>query len=83
MNDFVVIMNCLVSSPKDVDLLVKHGIVVGNNIEVSSFINKLADGVIMKPTDIYIFCSSLGRTQRLLQISLEYMESKPETKLFP
>ena len=47
MNDFVVIINCLASSPRDVDLLEKHGIVentLGDNIEASSFINKLADG---------------------------------------
>lgn len=56
MNDYVVIMNHLVSSPKDVDLLVKHEIVenkLGDNIEVSTFINKIADGVIMKPNDFY------------------------------
>ncbi|PON76955.1 hypothetical protein TorRG33x02_241400 [Trema orientale] len=56
VNDYVMIMNRLVSSQKDMDLLLKHGIIenkLGNTIEVSSCVNKLANRVIMKPNDFY------------------------------
>ena len=56
INDYVVIMDRLVNTPKDVELLVKYGIVenrLGDNNEGSTLINKLADGVIMEPDGFY------------------------------
>ncbi|KAF3447146.1 hypothetical protein FNV43_RR12326 [Rhamnella rubrinervis] len=56
LNDYVVIMDRLVNTSKDVDLLVKFGIVenrLGDNSEGSNLINKLADGVIMDSEDFY------------------------------
>lgn len=56
MNDYVVLMNRLMSTPRDAELLVKHGILenkLGGAIEASTLANKLADGVIMKPNEFY------------------------------
>ncbi|XP_048330990.2 UPF0481 protein At3g47200 [Ziziphus jujuba] len=64
LNDYVVIMDRLVNTPKDVDLLVKHRIVenrLGDSSEGASLINKLADGVIMNSDDFYFagICNAL------------------------
>ncbi|KAL5559317.1 hypothetical protein UlMin_035528 [Ulmus minor] len=56
LNDYVVMMDCLVDTPKDVDLLVKYGIVenrLGDNAEGSTLINKLADGVTVEYKNFY------------------------------
>ncbi|KAL5559316.1 hypothetical protein UlMin_035527 [Ulmus minor] len=56
LNDYVVMLNRLVNSPKDVDLLVKYGIVenrLGDNAEGSTLINKLADGVTIEYNNFY------------------------------
>ncbi|KAH7524683.1 hypothetical protein FEM48_Zijuj06G0145700 [Ziziphus jujuba var. spinosa] len=65
LNDYVVIMDRLVNTPKDVDLLVKYGIVenrLGDSSEGASLINKLADGVIMDSDDFYFagICKALN-----------------------
>lgn len=56
INDYVVIMDRLVDTPKDVDLLVEYGIVenmLGDSKEGSQLINKLADGVTLDSDDFY------------------------------
>ncbi|KAH7524678.1 hypothetical protein FEM48_Zijuj06G0145100 [Ziziphus jujuba var. spinosa] len=56
LNDYVVIMDRLASIPKDVDLLVKHGIVenrLGDSGKGPNLINKLADGVIVDLKNFY------------------------------
>ena len=56
LNDYTMLMTRLVSTPKDVDLLVKHGIVenkLGDSIEACSFANRLTDGLIVKLNDFY------------------------------
>ncbi|KAH7524686.1 hypothetical protein FEM48_Zijuj06G0146000 [Ziziphus jujuba var. spinosa] len=64
LNDYVVIMDRLVNTPKDVDLLVKHRIVenrLGDSSEGASLINKLADGATMNSDDFYFagICNAL------------------------
>lgn len=66
LNDYVVIMDRLVNTPKDVDLLVKYGIVenrLGDASEGATFINKLADGVIMESDNFYFasICEELNK----------------------
>ncbi|KAL5559310.1 hypothetical protein UlMin_035521 [Ulmus minor] len=56
LNDYVVMMNRLVNSPKDVDFLVKYWIVeniLRHNVEGSTRINKLADGVTIEYNNCY------------------------------
>ncbi|KAM5564528.1 UPF0481 protein [Rosa sericea] len=56
INDYVVVMDRLVNTPKDVELLVKYGIVenrLGDSSGGSTLINNLADGVIVDSKD---FC---------------------------
>ena len=56
LNDYVVMLNRLVNSAKDVDLLVKYGIVeniLGDNAEGSTLIHKLADGVTIEYNNFY------------------------------
>lgn len=56
INDYVVVMDRLVNTPKDVELLVKYGIVenrLGDSSGGSTLINNLADGVIFDSKD---FC---------------------------
>ncbi|KAL5559309.1 hypothetical protein UlMin_035520, partial [Ulmus minor] len=56
LNDYVVMMDCLVDTPKDVALLVKYGIVenrLGNNFEGSTLINNLVDGVTVEYKNFY------------------------------
>jgi hypothetical protein len=65
INDYVVIMDRLVNSQKDVDLLVKFGIVenrLGDSNEGSFLINKLADGVILDFNEFYFagLCKDLN-----------------------
>ncbi|KAB1221431.1 hypothetical protein CJ030_MR2G013155 [Morella rubra] len=51
MNDFVIIMDRLVNTSKDVDLLVEHGILVNleaDSNEAANIINKLAAGACMR-----------------------------------
>jgi hypothetical protein len=65
INDYVVIMDRLVNTQKDVDLLVKYGIVenrLGDSNEGSFLINKLADGVILDFTEFYFarLCKDLN-----------------------
>ncbi|ONI34357.1 hypothetical protein PRUPE_1G477600 [Prunus persica] len=66
INDYVVIMDRFVNTAKDVELLVKHGIVensLGDSSEGSTLINNLADGVIVDPNDFYfaILCADLNK----------------------
>ncbi|CAL2234824.1 unnamed protein product [Prunus armeniaca] len=66
INDYVVIMDRFVNTAKDVELLVKHGIVensLGDSGEGSTLINNLADGVIVDPNDFYfaILCADLNK----------------------
>ncbi|XP_059461495.1 UPF0481 protein At3g47200-like [Corylus avellana] len=65
INDYVVIMDRLVNSQKDVDLLVEYGIFenrLGDSSEGSFLINKLADGVILDFTEFYFatLCEDLN-----------------------
>jgi hypothetical protein len=65
INDYVVIMDRLVDTRKDLDLLVKYGIVenrLGDSNEGSFLINKLADGVILDFTEFYFasLCEDLN-----------------------
>ncbi|KAL6296632.1 hypothetical protein ACE6H2_004774 [Prunus campanulata] len=56
ISDFVFLMDYFVNTPKDVELLVKHGIVenwLGDNSEVSTLINKLGKGVGINDEDFY------------------------------
>ncbi|KAG6706457.1 hypothetical protein I3842_07G223000 [Carya illinoinensis] len=56
MNDYVVIMDRLVNTHKDVDLLVTYGIVenrLGDSNEGAILINKLADGVVVEFEEFY------------------------------
>jgi len=56
INDYVIVMNRLVETHKDIDLLVKHGIVknrFNNTREGSNFLNKLADGAILDENNFY------------------------------
>ncbi|XP_041019579.1 UPF0481 protein At3g47200-like [Juglans microcarpa x Juglans regia] len=56
MNDYVVIMDRLVNTHKDVDLLVEYGIVenrLGDSNEGAILINKLADGVVVEFEEFY------------------------------
>ncbi|XP_059461755.1 putative UPF0481 protein At3g02645 [Corylus avellana] len=56
LNDYVIIMSRLVESPKDINLLIKHGIVenrLNNNREGSDLLNKLADGAILDDYSFY------------------------------
>ncbi|KAF4369002.1 hypothetical protein F8388_013331 [Cannabis sativa] len=56
LNDYVVIIDRLVNTPKDVDLLVKYGIVenrLGDSSQGATLINKLADGVTLDSDDFY------------------------------
>ncbi|CAL8996861.1 unnamed protein product [Prunus brigantina] len=58
INDYVVIMDRFVNTTKDVELLVKHGIVensLGDSSEGSTLINNLADGVIVDPVTSLLF----------------------------
>ncbi|KAF3447147.1 hypothetical protein FNV43_RR12327 [Rhamnella rubrinervis] len=59
LNEYVVIMDCLVNTSKDVELLVNYGIVenwLGDNSDASTMINKLRDGVLTK-TDCFHFAN--------------------------
>ncbi|XP_021800704.1 UPF0481 protein At3g47200-like isoform X2 [Prunus avium] len=65
INDYVVIMDRFVNTAKDVELLVKHGIVenrLGDSSGGSTLINNLADGVIVDSNDFYfaILCEELN-----------------------
>ncbi|XP_021800110.1 UPF0481 protein At3g47200-like isoform X3 [Prunus avium] len=65
INDYVVIMDRFVNTAKDVELLVKHGIVenrLGDSSGGSTLINNLADGVIVDSNDFYfaILCEDLN-----------------------
>lgn len=63
LNDYVVIMDRLVNTSKDVDLLVKYEIVenmLGDSSEGADLINKLADGVFMDGNDFYFATISEG-----------------------
>ncbi|PON32538.1 hypothetical protein PanWU01x14_360460 [Parasponia andersonii] len=56
LNDYVVIIDRLVNTPKDVDLLVKYGIVenrLGDSSQGATLINKLADGVTLDSNNFY------------------------------
>ncbi|KAF5456713.1 hypothetical protein F2P56_026160 [Juglans regia] len=56
INDYVVIMDRLVNTHKDVDLLVEYGIVenrLGDSNEAAILINKLADGVVVEFEEFY------------------------------
>ncbi|KAB2629337.1 hypothetical protein D8674_034132 [Pyrus ussuriensis x Pyrus communis] len=66
MNDYVVIMDCFVNTAKDVELLVKHGIVENRLCDSSggsTLINNLADGVIVELNDFYFatLCEDLNK----------------------
>ncbi|XP_028962906.2 UPF0481 protein At3g47200-like [Malus sylvestris] len=66
MNDYVVIMDRFVNTAKDVELLVKHGIVenrLGDSSGGSTLINNLADGVIVDSNDFYFatLCEDLNK----------------------
>ncbi|CAL8996874.1 unnamed protein product [Prunus brigantina] len=77
INDYVVTMDCFVNTQpiytsatvntaKDVELLVKHGIVenmLGDSSGGSTLINNLADGVIVDSNDFYfaILCADLNK----------------------
>ena len=70
INDYLVLMNRLISTPEDVGFLVKHGVIenkLGDIIEVSSLAKKLADGVIMKSNDFYFatVCEELNAYCRI------------------
>ncbi|BFG18857.1 hypothetical protein CerSpe_051310 [Prunus speciosa] len=56
VSDYVNLMDRFVNTPKDVELLVKYGIVenwLGENSEVSTLINKLGKGVWIYDDDFY------------------------------
>jgi hypothetical protein len=55
INDYVILMNRLVETRKDIELLVKEGIVENrfNNTRGSDFLNKLADGAILDQDNFY------------------------------
>ncbi|KAI5354960.1 hypothetical protein L3X38_007855 [Prunus dulcis] len=66
INDYVLIMDCFVNAAKDVELLVKPGIVenmLGDSSGGSTLINNLADGVIVDSNDFYfaILCADLNK----------------------
>ncbi|KAL5559308.1 hypothetical protein UlMin_035519 [Ulmus minor] len=55
-NDYVVMMDCLVDTPKDFGLLVKYRIIenrLGDNAEVSTLINRLEYGLKFYSNDFY------------------------------
>jgi hypothetical protein len=55
INDYVILMNRLVETRKDIELLVKEGIVENrfNNTRGSDFLNKLADGAVLDEDNFY------------------------------
>ncbi|XP_021827652.1 UPF0481 protein At3g47200-like [Prunus avium] len=66
INDYVVMMDRFVNTPKDVELLVKYGIVenwLGDSNEVSTMINNLAEGVTIEANDFYFaaLCEDLNK----------------------
>ncbi|KAB1221430.1 hypothetical protein CJ030_MR2G013154 [Morella rubra] len=69
MNDYVVFIDRLVSTPKDVDLLVKYGIVENlraDSNEAATLINNLARGALFKRKDFYFasICDGLNKYYR-------------------
>ncbi|KAL6296634.1 hypothetical protein ACE6H2_004776 [Prunus campanulata] len=66
INDYVVIMDRFVNTAKDVELLVKYGIVenmLGDSNAASTMINNLAYGVTLKYNDFYFaaLCEELNK----------------------
>lgn len=76
INDYIVLMNRLVNTKEDVDLVVKYGILenrLSNNKKGSSLINELEDGVVLDFENFYFatlseelnkYCSSHWRKWR-------------------
>ena len=62
LNDYAVMMDRLVNTAKDVDLLVQEGVVenrLGDSSEAAMLINKLADGVTMDYENFYFAAISV------------------------
>ncbi|KAB1221426.1 hypothetical protein CJ030_MR2G013150 [Morella rubra] len=69
MNDYVVFIDRLVSTPKDVDLLIKYGIIEnfrGDSNEAATLINNLARGALFKRKRFYFasVCDGLNKYYR-------------------
>ncbi|XP_004292741.1 PREDICTED: UPF0481 protein At3g47200-like [Fragaria vesca subsp. vesca] len=64
---YVILMDMLVDSPKDAELLVKHKIVenalLGGDDELSSMINRLSRGIVCDTDDFYYsaLCEKMGK----------------------
>ncbi|XP_016649676.1 PREDICTED: UPF0481 protein At3g47200-like [Prunus mume] len=69
VSNYVRLMDCFVNTPRDVELLVKYGIVenfLGDNSEVSTLINKLGKGVQINVNNFYFasVCEALNTYYR-------------------
>ncbi|XP_030479796.1 UPF0481 protein At3g47200 isoform X2 [Cannabis sativa] len=64
---YVVLLDYLVNTAEDVDLLVKYGIInnlLGDNSQVATMINKLGDGVFYENNENYHFAEILGKLHK-------------------
>ncbi|XP_068312464.1 UPF0481 protein At3g47200-like [Pyrus communis] len=79
INDYVVILNILVKTPEDVELLVKNGIVenkLGDSSKGCTMIKNLADGVVMDSEEFYFatLCDDLTKYYKMFRHrGMEYL----------